>query len=108
MDFYDLAFDDIPYWCAACKVSGVVNNNVLKIARNFKELKEKVVHCSGASIIVISVNEREIEVIEMLRRLGFKKGITGKNWGRGGRKTFMMQYQISRKEWVDFGGESTF
>lgn len=86
--------DEIPDWCAGVKVSEVTDQNLKYF--NLKEIEEEARRYFNASVLVISLNELEKESLPFLRKLGFKKYGSFKNYNHRDRKTFLMMKQIPK------------
>lgn len=90
--------NDIPGWCAGGKLSGILDEDIPKI--NHKTLMEFMKRsCPGASVFVISVNEKEVALIEFLTKNKWIAGPWLKNHGHGGRKTCLFFKQITKASW---------
>lgn len=106
MDALNLDYDDMPGWCAGTKISGITNKNIRKI--NIEYLIKKVAQDFGTSVICVSVNETETDVIKWLKDNKFRKGPMMKNWGHNGRKTNMYFKQITKRDWLRYGGDANW
>lgn len=105
--FYEgFSLRDIPRWCAGCKISDVTEDSIDDL--NLKDMIISAIKDSGFSVITISVNESETKVIEWLKNNKFKRGPVCRNYGHGGRKTYLYFYQISKKDWKKYGGDEFF
>lgn len=90
-----IKFSDIPYWCAATKVSGLNDYTVKGLKQS--ELVTAAFDANGAAAcLCASVNEKEIEVIAWLEKNKWTPGPWVKNHGHGGRKTAMYFKQVSK------------
>jgi len=98
MEYLDVY--DIDGWCAGKNVSGLTADVINKYGKSY--IISKVLAEEG-SVILVTVNETETEVIEKLKEWGFTKGKWFKNWGHGGRRTCIYTYQISKQDWEDAG-----
>ena len=89
----DLDLDDVPGWCAGCKV-GIVARD---IANNLTwiDLARRAAGF-GYSIVVVSVNVEELKVIEWLEANKFKKSPMFQNHYHGGRKTLLYMKQVTK------------
>lgn len=91
-------FNDIPGWCAAVKVSGVTDYRANKFFAEIDDVYRRAVMYHAASVIVVSVNESEEYVIEVLKKLRFKKTAWVKNYlHHNGRRTCLFIKQIPYK-----------
>lgn len=92
---YNIEFADIPYWCAATKVSGLNEYSVAGLKQS--ELVTAAFNAKGAAAcLCASVNEKETEVIEWLEKNKWIPGPWVKNHNHGGRKTAMYFKQVSK------------
>lgn len=92
---YSISFADIPFWCAATKVSGL-NSLTVKGLTN-AELVTAAFDANGAAAcLCASVNEKETEVIAWLEKNKWTPGPWVKNHNHGGRKTAMYFKQVSK------------
>ena len=97
-----LDYDGIDGWCAGCKVSGITetalsNPNFPSITQIMKRAAEEL----EASCILVSCNEGETRVLKWLKGNKFTKGPVVRNWGHGGRRTWMFTKKIPKKIWKD-------
>lgn len=102
--FRGLYIEEVPWWCACDKVCHVNKVTVKHVG----EALYKEVAKNGASCVMISVNCDEKEVIEHLKKEGFKRTPIMRNWGHGGRKTYCYLKQFTKKFWLDNGGDNNF
>ena len=89
----DLDLDDVPGWCAGCKVSIVgtdISNNL-----TWLDLAKRAAG-RGYSVVVVSVNVEELKVIEWLKENKFKKSPMFNNHYHGGRKTLLYMKQVTK------------
>lgn len=92
---YMIAFEDVPHWCAATKVSGLTSLTVKGLTN--AELVTAAFNANGAAAcLCASVNEKETEVIEWLEKNKWIPGPWVKNYNHGGRKTAMYFKQVSK------------
>lgn len=100
---YDI--EEIPGWCAGAKL-GLTDYEVLQFRPFLPDIIKLVVEQIEASVIVVSVNEKEKYVIDWCKANGFKKGPVVRNWGHAGRKTYMYFYQIKKSDYRTHGGHN--
>lgn len=90
-----IRFNDIPYWCAATKVSGLNTYTVQGLKQS--ELVTAAFNANGAAAcLCASVNEEETVVITWLEKNKWIPGPWVKNHNHGGRKTAMYFKQVSK------------
>lgn len=95
--------EDIPGWCASYKVSGVSDKDVPYLShRTFMAFLQEMAHLT--SVFTISVNEKEVALIEFLTKNKWVQGPWFRNWGHEGRKTCMFFKQVSKASFVKAGG----
>lgn len=107
-DMYDyFEVENIPGWCAASKLSEISDRHVPNLShRNLiKFLKEKD---REASVFVISVNEKEVKLIEFLTNNKWIPGPWLKNHIHNSRKTCLFFKQISKTAWCNNNGGRPF
>lgn len=93
-----LSYEEIPGWCAGCKVSGVTSHYLKdKTFPSVEEMMTQAVKQENASVIVVSVNADELPVLVWLKANKFRKGATMRNYLHGGRKTWLYQKQIPER-----------
>ena len=88
-------------WCAGTVVGDVTEDTPLKNVINYPYKADDAWGRSGASCVIVTANEDEIELIQKLKEEGFKKGPWIKNWGHGGRRTAMFFKQLTLKDWEE-------
>lgn len=94
----NISFADIPYWCAATKVSGLNSLTVRGLTN--AELVTAAFNANGAAAcLCASVNEEEITVITWLEKNKWIPGPWVKNYNHGGRKTAMYFKQVSKERY---------
>jgi hypothetical protein len=96
---------DMVSWCAGMKAT--ITDYYAKeftIEKCITEYQKKYHNCVVKPVIVCSVNSDEQKAIARLKELGFKRGPTMKNWGHGGRKTWLYFYQIPKRQWTKITG----
>lgn len=91
-------YDDISNWCAVTHVYYVAAENSINQILSTPYKKESW-NNSGASVVMVTVNEDEHELIKKLKEAKFKKGPWLKNWAHGGRRTCAYFKQLSLEEW---------
>ena len=91
-----MVLNEIPHWCAACKISNLRNEDRPTIEQILKLWKEKDL---TASIILVSCGTNETELRDHLKSIGFKKWPNMLNYGHASGKTWLMAYQIPKKIW---------
>ena len=105
-----LDYDKVSGWCAGCKVTGITETalsnpnfpsitSIMRIAASETE----------ASCILVSCNEGETSVLKWLKDNKFTKGPVVRNWGHGGRRTWLFTKKIPKKIWkAETGYENGF
>ena len=91
-----MVLNKIHYWCAACKISYLHNASRPTIEQILKLWKAKDFY---ASVILVSCGEKETELRDHLKSIGFKKWPNMLNYGHASGKTWLMAYQIPKKIW---------
>jgi hypothetical protein len=95
--------EEIPGWCASSKVSGVSDKHVPYLSyRTFMAFLQE--RDKDASVFTISVNEKEVALIEFLTKNKWIQGPWFRNWGHKGRKTCMFFKQVSKASFIKAGG----
>lgn len=80
-------------WCAGMFVHGLRNNTIHEVP--FKELEDEAAD-RECSVIVVSVNIEETNVIEWCKKHKFKKSPMFMNYNHGDRKTFLYMKQVRK------------
>lgn len=93
-----MVLNQLPHWCATCKISNLHDDNRPTIEQILKLRKEKDL---SASIILVSCGAKEIGLRDHLKSIGFKKWPNMLNYGHASGKTWLMAYQIPKR----FGAE---
>lgn len=103
-----MILNEIPHWCAACKISYLHNASRPTIEQIIELWKEQNL---SASIILVSCGADETELRDHLKSIGFKKWPNMLNYGHASGKTWLMAYQIPKKIWcreTGYNGKGTW
>lgn len=98
---------DVDNWCATTHVCSIYVDEYKDeevLLQRILEIPYKNWDRSGASVIMVTVNEEETELIDFLKRHKFKKGPWLKNWAHGGRRTCAFFKQLTLKQWEKLSG----
>lgn len=91
-------------WCAGFRVSEVEEPSDYTKAAHERLVKLVASLERNGSCLVITINEDEKELIPHLKKFGYKKWPWVHNHAHGGRRTCMMVYNLSKKEFDSNGG----